>query len=49
MMKEMTVESIESTFDDLFKEIDQLTEDLMQGNSYSLSQAYAAYEESKEN
>lgn len=48
MMKEMTIENIEKTFDDLFKEIDCLNEDLMQGNSYSLNQAYEAYKESKE-
>ena len=47
MSKEITVESIESTFDGLFEEINKLNEDMMEHNSISLKQIYEAYEESR--
>ncbi len=48
MMKEMTVESVENRFDEMFKSLDMLTDDLYEKNSYSLKQIYEAYEESKQ-
>lgn len=47
MGKEISIESIEETFDDLFREIDKLSKDLYDRNSVSLKQVMEAYEESK--
>lgn len=47
MSKEMSIETLEEKFDDLFMEIDKLSKDLYERNSVSLKQIYDSYEESK--
>lgn len=48
MTKEVKVVEIEKEFDQLFADIDALTDNLYQGNSYAMSQVLDAYKESKE-
>lgn len=48
MKREITIESIESTFDGLFEEISKLNDDMMTANYVSLKQVYEAYEESRQ-
>lgn len=47
-MREINIESIEQKFDDLFAEIDKLSEDIYERNSVSLKQIYESYEESRQ-
>ena len=46
-MSEYTIENLEETFDDLFRDLDKLNNDFTERNSVSMKQIYEAYEESK--